>query len=252
MTTVAVVALCLGGAVGLTPRPRGVDHRPALGSRIGPRDRGAVQLLASRSAEAAPWWGEPWRVHDFANLAALPFAIALTAAALANARHSTLLVKFFLGYIAADLLWLLLQPSIVRAPAMLVFHHVVTVVLLMHVLLHAPHARYAAWMTIVECNTFLLVLRRHVKRAWIDALFKASWLAIRCCWFPYVPFYFWYRIPEPWPAGPRGRIARAVVTACAAILAAVQLVWTRQALAGREPRPDQAGSAHGSGFLGSS
>ena len=36
---------------------------------------------------------------------------------------------------------------------------------------HPPHRRYVAWMSVVELNTFFLVLRRHLRRRWVEACF---------------------------------------------------------------------------------
>lgn len=229
-----------------------IEPRPALaGRRIGLTAR--PQLLA---ADAGRYWSEPWRQHDAFNLVALPPIVALTIADLLSAspRFARPLALALFGYIAADSAWILARPSVVRAPRTLLGHHILVLLMLLHPLTHAPHARYTAWMSIVELNTILLILRRHVRssegsvlvaliaRA-VDACFTASWLAIRVAWFPYLPLHWWCFIAEPWPAGPRGAVTRVAMASAALALALMQLAWTRNALRARRQR--ERGSAAG-------
>ena len=50
-------------------------------------------------------------------------------------------------------------------------------------------------------------------------------------WFPIVPIYLACLAPEPWPPGALGQLTHAGVVAITTALAALQLVWTPQALA---------------------
>ena len=50
-------------------------------------------------------------------------------------------------------------------------------------------------------------------------------------WFPIVPIYLACLAPEPWPPGAFGQLTHAGVVAITTVLAALQLVWTPQALA---------------------
>ena len=91
---------------------------------------------------------------------------------------------------AADGVWMVVQPQIVRAPATMLAHHTLTILLLVHALSYAPHLRYVAWLASVEVNTLMLIARRHFKRGWIELAFYASWVVIRMCWFPYVALQY--------------------------------------------------------------
>lgn len=175
---------------------------------------------------------EAWVRHDAFNLVMLPIAVALTVAGLVSRTPSagTALARFMAGYIAADSVWLVLQPSVVGAPLVLLFHHAVTLLLLAHSLTHAPHLRYVAWMTVVEVNTFFLILRRHWRARAVEALHIVTWLAIRVLWFPYLPFHWFWLIAEPWPAGPTGQARRLLVSGATVLLAVLQLFWTRKAV----------------------
>ena len=140
------------------------------------------------------------------------------------------LATLLLAYMALDALWMVLQPSVVKAPAVLLWHHAVAAGLILHALVHPPHRRYVPWMSVVELNTFFLVLRRHLRRRWVEACFVLSWVVIRVCWFPYLPLHFMCLVPEPWPAGAHGVLAHLGVTAGVLGLAVLQLVWTKRQL----------------------
>ena len=216
--------------------------RPAL------RHASRAQLAQGQGAgwlsalTEAPGWAQ----HDYANLVALPVLSGLTFAALRTERAHLPLATLLLAYMALDALWMVVQPSVVKAPAVLLWHHAVAASLILHALVHPPHRRYVPWMSVVELNTFFLVLRRHLRRRWVEACFVLSWVVIRVCWFPYLPLHFMCLVPEPWPAGTHGVLAHLGVTAGVLGLAVLQLVWTKQQLgsamrrwrAAREDRAD--------------
>lgn len=145
------------------------------------------------------------------------------------------------------------QPSIVRAPGLLLVHHAAAALLVAHALAHAPHLHYLPWMTVVELNTVVLIARRHFQWKWLDGLFYATWIALRVCeprtrtrapahreparnptlpragWFPLVPLYFTFRTREPWPE-PHAQLRRALVLVSSYGLALLQLAWSRNTL----------------------
>ena len=95
---------------------------------------------------AAP---NPKRGHDTFNLAVLPAAIGLCAAALAIPHSLSMQRKlgyFLTAYNLADMAWIAAQPSCVDAPAALLGHHGATQLCLLYCLTHPPHTRYIAWM----------------------------------------------------------------------------------------------------------
>ena len=192
--------------------PHAVPRRtPAL------RSHPAALTVANESSER--FW-QPWRLHDAFNLGVLPVATAWTGAALWNVGWNAPLARFFAAYIAIDAAWIALQPDIVGAPRVLIWHHLVTLLLCWHTLTYAdheplasirqrafavhphpplslstsgppphasrwvPHQHFVSWMTVVEFNTFFLILRRHVSNALIDLAFNLSWVAIRVVWVP--------------------------------------------------------------------
>lgn len=199
-----------------------------------------------------------WKIHDGFNLGALALTSVLTLVSLCSARAHRPLASFFMFYIVVDTIWIAAMPAVVKAPLTLLVHHSLASLLLLHALTHAPHTRYIAWMyvsmlclasitlaviccscantpwrlccrTIVEINTFFMVLRRHLKRAWVECAFLVSWWSIRVGWFPYLPFHWFLFIQEPWPVAARYR--RLVVGGGTSVLAIMQLFWTQQAAA---------------------
>ena len=151
----------------------------------------------------------------------------LTGAALFSAGLNVPLARFFGAYIAIDAAWIALQPDIVGAPRVLIWHHLVTLLLVWHTLTCVPHQHFVSWMTVVEFNTFFLILRRHVRHPLIDLAFNLSWIAIRVIWFPIAAvIHFLCRRP----AGRLRQRAHALVGICTSSLALLQLRWTRDAL----------------------
>ena len=209
---------------------------------VRPPPMGAALLLAQQQTPATL---ETWKVHDYANLAALPVAIALTVAAFVRGQAwRRALAIFMLAYMVIDGAWIVVQPSTVKAWRTLLVHHAVTILLLLHPLTHAAHLKYVAWLCVVEVNTFLLVLRRHIRRSvWIEAAFAASWVAIRAVWFPYVTIHLLFYAGE-WPDVFR----RVLVCTCCSWLALLQLRWTREAMLATRRRVAAAGAVK-SGFL---
>ena len=217
----AVVAVAVTVAVPTTPPPLNSDLRLRLRNS---RSERAAPLVATSATLYVP---EDWEMHDFFNLAALPPAVALTLASLATKRAdvSQALAFYMVGYIVVDALWIAGQPSVVKAPATLQAHHAVTLLLLLHPLTHAPHLKYVAMMTIVELNTFLLILRRHIARGnqVVETTFAFTWLAIRAVWFPILAVHLACCATD-W-----GSTARHVIVSTSVLtLAALQLHWTAQ------------------------
>ena len=195
-------------------------HAPVLRSK---------HVFAAAAGDSTDKFWEPWRMHDAFNLAVLPVATAWTGAALFSAGLNVPLARFFGAYIAIDAAWIALQPDIVGAPRVLIWHHLVTLLLVWHTLTCVPHQHFVSWMTVVEFNTFFLILRRHVRHPLIDLAFNLSWIAIRVIWFPIVAVYLTFFIGG-WPGGWQGSVRHALVGICTSSLALLQLRWTRDAL----------------------
>ncbi|KAJ1487914.1 hypothetical protein T484DRAFT_1888293 [Baffinella frigidus] len=111
-------------------------------------------------------------VHDTVNLFVLFFlgAGALAGMILNKAWLHTGLTYAGFIYILLDSLWMVLQPSIVKSPGMVVGHHIATLMVVGHhiatlMVLADPlseprHRVYTSACLLVEINTLLLLLRR--------------------------------------------------------------------------------------------
>lgn len=195
-------------------------------------------MEATATPDSEPYW-VPWRVHDVFNLASLPFIIALTFAALLSTPWNYPLAIAMTSYIIADGIWIALQPGAVGSPSTLIGHHVVTVLLLACPLSYAPLLRMVSWMTVVEVNTLLLILKRWLRSSkLLDFGFNLTWLLTRVLWFPIVAVYVNCFVRD-WGLGWLAVARRVVTCSCVTSLALLQLVWTRNALL---PKQDRAGA----------
>lgn len=197
--------------------------------------RAAVPVIAADTAIEKPFW-EPWRVHDAANLAVLPLLIGLTTAGLINTRWNYPLALAMLIYIVLDGLWIAAVPSAVGSPGSLLGHHLVTALLLLHPLTWAPHLGFTSFMTVVEYNTFFLILKRWRSHVLINALFTLTWVVTRVLWFPAFAVYCCF-FSSGW--GALSTVRRVLVCSCVSSLALLQLQWTANALRPKPATPDQ-------------
>ena len=106
------------------------------------------------------------RFHDAFNLALLPLLVLADVAVLADAFDASLFTMLFLVYCVADLIWIWLRPEAVPQPSLVLTHHVGVLALLSHPLRWPEHARFTAFVAIVEVNTIILVGRRYFA-AWL-------------------------------------------------------------------------------------
>ena len=68
---------------------------------------------------------------------------------------------FFILYVLADFLWILVQPDTLPSLHNVILgHHVVTILLLTFPLRHPSLAHFTCWDGLTELNTFFLVARR--------------------------------------------------------------------------------------------
>jgi hypothetical protein len=190
-----------------------------------------------------------WKAHDYFNLGMLPVLCGLTSAGLLHHAWNFPLAVVMTAYIILDGLWIAVQPSIVASPKALIGHHLITLLLLTHPLTYAPHVQLTSCMTIVEFNTFFLVLRRHAPPSKLLTLaFQLTWLVTRVLWFPI--FAVWATFFAPgWQGGVVGWTRRIYVCGCICFLALLQLQWTRDALVKKPPPADDAEADGMEGFL---
>ena len=223
------VALLVHAAAALSDglQPHGVRPRvaPALIYAASPGER--LHLVRALGAQMASWPAA--RLHDYFNIGSISGLVALTCAALVRRPLNLPLAYAVFLYTALDTIWVALQPHAVEEPSSIFGHHLMALVVSAHAVTYAPHTHYTSWMSIVEINTLLLMLKRHVPvhlRSLMDLAFKITWVATRVIWFPILAVYL--SLLSTWPTAAR----RIVCTAGLYGLAILQWAWT---LRGEKP-----------------
>lgn len=199
--------------------------------RLATLPKARVNLLTADAAAASnkqPFW-DGQRLHDYFNLGIIPGLIGLSVAGIRVPSWNAPLAICMFIYIALDGLWIAIQPHIVGSPSTLIGHHIATALICAHALANPLHTRYVSWLTIVEVNTFFLILKRHVEHPLFELAFKLSWLGIRVIWFPIVSVYF-ICFAGGWEAGLLNLIRRVLVCSCIGGLGFLQLQWTWSAV----------------------
>jgi hypothetical protein len=208
------------------PAARSISPPPAL--LITAKHNTARVSPMRMEAEGEVFWNGQ-RLHDYWNLGTIPVLIALSIAGIRAPAWNALLGQFMFTYITLDALWIAIQPHIVGSPKTLLGHHLATMLIVAHALTNPLHTRFISWMTVVEINTFFLILKRHVQHPILELAFKASWAAIRVIWFPVVAVYFTFTLGG-WGAGWLNLARRVSVSGCVCGLALLQLQWTWNAM----------------------
>eukprot|EP00951_Prasinocladus_malaysianus_P007508 scaffold54076_cov44-Prasinocladus_malaysianus.AAC.1 len=102
-------------------------------------------------------------VHDRFNLYSLPVLGLMAFLGIVGALDGMITTLFLTMYIVLDLAWIILVPDAVPAlPGVIIFHHLVTLVLLAYPIRYSHFAIYSNWDGLVEINTFFLIARRQV------------------------------------------------------------------------------------------
>jgi hypothetical protein len=124
----------------------------------------------------------------------------------------------------------------VRAPAVILAHHAVTVGFALIPWLYRQYAPYFCPTMAVEVNTFLLIARRVAPPggrlgAALSVAFYASWAALRLILYPYLTYAFYrdWRAHSA-AAGDGGWSIVAAAPLCQGALTALGLYWTAELL----------------------
>lgn len=172
--------------------------------------------------------------HDHFNLYAVTPLVVLTFCALVQPEPwGYYLSVATLLYIIADIAYNALvpecQPNTTRW-ATIMLHHVVTLWLVLHPVLHAENANMTAACTIVEINTLILTVNRNLKWKSLTYAFYFTWVTQRLIWYPYVIYYNHATIVR-WGAKPFDYFyCQTVVTI--AVLCVLNFVWTAEVVVG--------------------
>jgi hypothetical protein len=133
------------------------------------RMRGGEQSSDSpRSTDSNKWVpSASAEVHDNINLVVLTLLglSSIWALCVGEQFFGNLLTWIGFIYISLDSLWLIVQPSIVKSPRMILGHHIATLLVLLDPLLQPSHSVYTSACLLVEARTYLLAtLRSFFKR----------------------------------------------------------------------------------------
>mmetsp|Transcript_25143 Transcript_25143/g.38051 ORF Transcript_25143/g.38051 Transcript_25143/m.38051 type:complete len:319 (-) Transcript_25143:199-1155(-) len=163
-------------------------------------------------------------LHDFFNLIALVPVVVLniinwdwdvlidsnkTLKQAWTGQYFPLFFATTVGYFVADLIWVIQIPTCVKSPAVIVQHHVAT---LIYLLIPYMHPQDTGWLMgsclIVEINTWLLIARRvfnkqgfgpwvidlslfSIRVKLISIFFYVTWFSIRCFLYPVIWRLLW-------------------------------------------------------------
>lgn len=135
-------------------------------------------------------------------MCALPLIGILSVAGLLGYYDAAKVTNMMLSYIVADMLWIWLEPGCLPSmPGMILFHHAVTVGLLLFPLRLEGLHRYTCWDAIVEINTFFLIARRQFQsqRALMHWAYWITFFPLRMVLYPYlVPQMYYALIDAAW------------------------------------------------------
>lgn len=94
----------------------------------------------------------------------------------------SIFVQVVTAYMVVDFVWVWFQPQCVPAPAIVLPHHIATVMILSHPLRFPRHDGFAALVMLVETQTFFLIVRRYFKSS-----LAGRPLLAKCIGFVYWP-----------------------------------------------------------------
>lgn len=155
---------------------------------------------------------------------------ALTVAAHVRTAWNLPLAILMVCYLVMDSIWIALHPNVIGGVDggggnTLLVHHAAALLIAVHAATCVLHTPYTCWMSVVEANTLLLMLKKNwtggpLVQTLLDWLFVASWVVTRLIWFPIIAVYF--SIMHGYPS----LIRRLVCSCMLAGLTVLQVLWT--------------------------
>lgn len=124
-----------------------------------------------------------------------------------------MLFYVFAGYVAVDLVWVLLIPRCVKSPKAIINHHIAVLLYLIIPKMYPGFNFLLAILVSVEINTWFLIARRvfnkqkfkpwllkiplicTIEIKFLSICFYITWFAIRVVLYPYV-YYIFYRMSK--------------------------------------------------------
>lgn len=131
--------------------------------------------------------------HDIYNLIYLPIIVLINLYVIFNHNVDTIkyFMIFFLGYLLIDFTWILLVPSSVSSPNIILLHHIVTVLGIILIPYLDKNTQYIILLgSLVETNTLVRIIRKFYREnLFLNILFYSTWFLIRCVLGPILLFY---------------------------------------------------------------
>lgn len=141
-------------------------------------------------------------IHDYANLAVLPWISALTILGAFGFVDHYLVAQALLIYLILDLIWIVWIPDAIPSlPSAIIIHHIVAIMLICIPLCYPDLSCFASLDGLVEINTFALILKRQLRKEIfkpiLKAFFWASFIITRILVVPYVLWHAWNVLVNP-------------------------------------------------------
>lgn len=181
---------------------------------------------------------DPVLLHDYFNLIVIAILNVENLTFLATGRGFQVFWTSAMVYFLLDTIFVGVYPQSVKSPVVILAHHLCTA-LYMLIPYTYPHYQWCmAYCMLVEINTWLLIARRTLGGRLTEALFYASWVALRNVLYPYLiwAFYKEWRLESAACGSPWNWILATPI--CQAFLTGLNYHWTLQLLikVARAPR----------------
>jgi len=227
----AIASLTSAHHDGVCSRARSPAHAVRCGGPFVLKHvRTAGAIPRSAAVLAAKDHVPPAEAHDNFNIVATSAVATLTAMSHMAQTWNRPLALTMCAYLVLDSIWLTLQPEVAGGTAgggaiTLLGHHLAALIIAVHAATWSLHTPYTCWMSVVEVNTFILMLERRLPggalvTALMHKLFVGSWVVTRLVWFPMLALRLGAMADYP----SLGR--RLLCSGCLALLTGLQLVWT--------------------------
>ena len=198
-------------------------------------------------------------LHDFFNLIALVPVVVLniinwdwdvlidsnkTLKQAWTGQYFPLFFAVTVGYFVADLIWVLQIPTCVKSPAVIIQHHLAT---LLYLGIPYMFPEDTGWLMgaclIVEINTWLLIARRvfnkqgfgpwvidlslfSIRVKLISIFFYVTWIGIRCILYPIIWRVLWYLWYDHYKVGVIFNTRYSIALGLHSIFCCLNFKWT--------------------------
>lgn len=186
--------------------------------------------------------------HDYFNIIALPFVVVSGGmnydfpSGSYNGDYFWTMWMTTLLYFFLDFSWVVLVPTCVNSPGVIVKHHVVAILYLFAPIFYPDYRWLMGTILSVELNTWFLICRRIVYRSHycpiyptvnpmittaVSTLFYTTWILIRCFLYPYVLIIFLYMYKDAVESTGKYFFTETIFIFVHAALCVLNLKWTQ-------------------------